>query len=326
MLRRFVRLAFWPGLVVGLRRGPYSSAQISLADDIIIAAQGKENAERRRESELGRSPGTSANPYRRSPGSSDLILGMSHRLLAPLPRLSLRLVNPSEFSAPGQDRGVTEHGLAPSVERAPATERVPVRPTGPATDALEGLAGDEGPPDGLTLDSAIERLVRANHELRTKYLEIPRRGRHLDRRTPREPPPPLVGLVPDGSCSERRPAGVDHAVSVIYPVHYSGERKSGSPSPGMRSGSCEAQYRDTIRQEIDNLYTAYVDALAARKAVRAVESGAAAEPSSRPQAPKPAPRRGRPGRRWPRCEKKKKKKGGRACSSRRRCSTATRAT
>ncbi len=79
-------------------------AQVTLADDIIMAAQGKENAERRRDTELGRTPGTAASPYRRSPGSNDILLGIDPaRRLAPLPRLTRRPADPGAIMLPGAE-------------------------------------------------------------------------------------------------------------------------------------------------------------------------------------------------------------------------------
>src|SRR5579885_753820 len=177
----------------GARR---SRAQVTLADDIILAAQGKENAERERgrQSPLGRPPGTAAIPYQRSPGSTDIMLGVSPtRRLAPLPRPTARLSQAVPFDLP--DRGPLErgHGLAPLIERLPQREaRPPGRAaagpgarvgTGPTSDAAVARGPralgspdddrrdsdiDEGDPNGLTLDAAIERLVHSNRELRTK--------------------------------------------------------------------------------------------------------------------------------------------------------------
>ena len=42
-----------------------------------------------------------------------------------------------------------------------------------ARSSCPSTTADEGPPDGLTLDQAIELLVQQNLDLRAKYLEIP---------------------------------------------------------------------------------------------------------------------------------------------------------
>ena len=104
-----------------------SLAQVSsLADDIILAAQGKENAEQNAKPILGRVPGTAASPYRRSPGSSDILLGQDpNRRLAPQRRLTQRPYNPSAFRPPGGGQDRLAHGLGPCY-RAAALPRAPV--------------------------------------------------------------------------------------------------------------------------------------------------------------------------------------------------------
>src|SRR5579871_5320795 len=105
------------GLMIGLGVRP-CRGQVTLADDIIIAAQGKENAQRRRDTTLGRTPGTGTSPYRRSPGSHDILLGVDPtRRLAPLPRLTQRPADPGQVRLPGQQPVEPEHGLAPAIER-----------------------------------------------------------------------------------------------------------------------------------------------------------------------------------------------------------------
>src|SRR4051794_36440595 len=92
-----------------------SCAQITLADDIILAAQGKENAEKNRRTNLGRAPGSQVGPYRRSPGSSEVLLGVDPtRRLATPRRQVQRPANASEILAPG--RAGLGHGLTPVIE------------------------------------------------------------------------------------------------------------------------------------------------------------------------------------------------------------------
>src|SRR5262249_30275523 len=130
-------------------------------------------------------------------GSTDIMLGVNPtRRLAPLPRPTARPAGTAPFDL--SDRGPLErgHGLVPSIERLPPLESQPPGRagagarigTGLVSDAEAGRgpralespaqgrpddAIDEGDPNGLTLDAAIDRLVHCNRELRTKFLEIP---------------------------------------------------------------------------------------------------------------------------------------------------------
>lgn len=176
-------------------------AQVTLADDIILAAQGKENAGRARDrgSPLGRTPGTSASPYRHSHGSDDILLGISPtRRMAPLPRPSATPARSRVLALPGREPLDRGHGLAPVVERLPTAMMAPGDQAGaiagtraipgagaspdadargrPAARALESpnearsdADTDDGDPNGLTLDAAIDRLVRYHREALARH-------------------------------------------------------------------------------------------------------------------------------------------------------------
>ncbi len=253
--------------------GPRSaSAQVSLADDIIIAAQGKENAARNRESALGHKPGTLSSPYRRSPGTSDIQLGADpNRRLAPLPRLARRPGRPAAYSAPGQDREDPAQGLAPAIERL----RLPGSGVPAPFSDIANEPDSEGPSDGLSLDEAIERLLHANRDLRTKFLEIPQA--EADILTSGLWDNPLLFYssdgVPYGSYSRRQPGEINHGVSIVYPFDYSGKRRMRVALARVEKHLLELQYRDAARLAIDDLYTAFVDAVAARNAVQTAERG-----------------------------------------------------
>jgi cobalt-zinc-cadmium efflux system outer membrane protein len=255
--------------ILGL--GPRAAlAQVSLADDIIIAAQGKENAERNRESTLGHKPGTQSSPYQRNPGTSDIMLGADpNRRLAPLPRLARRPVRPSTYSTPEQDRAETEHGLAPAIERL----RLPGSGLPDPSNDIAREPDSEGPPGGLTLDAAIEQLVHANRDLRTKSLEIPQSD--ADALTASLRANPLLFYssdgVPYGSYSPRQPGEINHGISIVLPFDFSGKRRTRIALARVEKKLVELQFQDAVRLAIDDLYTAFVDALAARNAVQTAE-------------------------------------------------------
>ena len=253
-------------------------AQISLADDIIAAAaQGKENARERERSRLGRTPGASETPYRRTPGSNDVILGADpHRRLTPPPRLTRRPANPAELAIPNPERGPREQGLAPSVERLKPPSALPPRgstlsPGGPADD----LDDEEGPQSGIDLDAAIDRLFRSSRELRTKFLEIPQAEADVLTAGLRENPLLFYssGSVPYGSYAKNRPGDINHGVSIVYPVDFSGKRTARVDVAEKEKCILEAQYQNAVRLELDNLYVAFVEVLAARQAVIASRRG-----------------------------------------------------
>jgi cobalt-zinc-cadmium efflux system outer membrane protein len=271
MTRPGVLLAGAVAAVLGF--GPRAaSAQVSLADDIIVAAQGKENAERNRESALGHKPGTLSSPYRRSPGTSDILLGADpNRRLPPLTRLTRRPVRPSAYSTPKQDQEETGQGLAPAIERL----RLPGPGLPDSSNDIANEPDSEGPAGGLTLDAAIERLLHANRDLRTKFLELPQA--EADRLTASLRANPLLFYssdgIPYGSYSPRQPGEINHGISVVYPFDYSGKRRARIALAEVEKRLLELQFQDAVRLAIDDLYMAFVDAVAARNAVRTAERG-----------------------------------------------------
>lgn len=255
-----------------------ASGQISLSDDIIFATQGKENAERNRKSALGRAPGTQESPYHRAPGSGDILLGQDpQRRLAPLRRLAQRPKDPSELSLPRADRAEFGQGLAPAIERLEAPSPLPPRGAASGSDSEEAAPLDEGSLDGLTLEAAIDRLVHFNHDLRSKSFEIPQAEADILTAGLRENPLLFysTGSIPYGSYSPKRPGDINHGLSIVLPVDYSGKRKARVALAQREKCVLEAQYRNAVRLAMDDLYTAYVDALAERQAVRSAERGLA---------------------------------------------------
>ncbi len=79
--------------------------------------------------------------------------------------------------------------------------------------------------------------------------------------------------VPDGSYSQKSPGEINHGFSVVVPLDYSGKRRSRVRLAEREKCVLEAQYRNAVRLAIDDLYTAYVDALAQRQSARSAERG-----------------------------------------------------
>jgi cobalt-zinc-cadmium efflux system outer membrane protein len=136
-------------------------------------------------------------------------------------------------------------------------------------------AADEGPPDGLTLDQAIERLKSQNLDLRAKYLEIPQARADILTASLRANPIFFADaqLVPYGSDSIRRPDGpTQYDVNVSHPIDFSHKRWARMALAARALEVMEAQYQNEVRLAILNLYNAFVDVLAARETVRYLQT------------------------------------------------------
>lgn len=256
-------------LGLGARR---ASAQISIADDIILAAQAKENAERAERNRLGRQPGSGASPYTRSPGTTDVMLDEAPSgRVEPLRRVSRRQANPAEIRTPTHDRSTLGHGLAPTIERLPPA----LLTTGHLDSGIHGGLDDEGPPNGMTLDQAINHMIHSNSELRSKGREIPQAQADILTAGLRENPLLFYSSdgVPYGSYSEKRPGDIEHGLSLVVPIDYSGKRRARVSLAEREKEVIEAQYQDAVRVAIDDLAVVFIDVLAERAAAHSAEQG-----------------------------------------------------
>jgi cobalt-zinc-cadmium efflux system outer membrane protein len=129
---------------------------------------------------------------------------------------------------------------------------------------------DEGPPDGLTLDEAIARLIRDNLDLRARFLEIPQARADVLTASLRSNPVLYADgqLIPYGQYSPQRPGGpVQYDLNITWPLDVSHKRRARTEVAERALRVLEAQYQDAVRLSIDNLHTAFVDVLAARQTV-----------------------------------------------------------
>lgn len=273
MRGRIIDIAIVAACAVGFS-SEASKAQVTLADDIIAASQAKSITEKRHESSLGRSLGTAESPYRRRPGSMDLNLGATPPRRASLPKLARLPTSSSAFGTPIEQPGRYEQGLAPSFERLPFPISERTQP-----ESMDDLLGydEEGPPGGLTLDEAIQRLVKFNRDLRIKALELPQADADILTAGLRENPLLFYGTddIAYGSYSPNRPGDVQHGISIVQPIDYMGKRRRRVELAEQEKNVLRAQYRDAVRVAIDGLYTAYVNALVARQAIRSAEDSLA---------------------------------------------------
>ncbi|HEY1785902.1 MAG TPA: TolC family protein [Pirellulales bacterium] len=250
---------------------PRAHGQItSLADDIIILSAGIDKQEQQKaDAHLGTPAGSGGNPFGYSPGGGD-------------PRLG-----PQGVSGPGGggrslQSDVLEAAAGEPQFRPVGSLRIAPRQTAPiqmqaAVGALaipDDAEEDEGPSDGLTLDLAINQLVRQNYDLRTKWMEIPQA--RADVLTASLRANPLVfataSSIPYGSYSAQRPGQQDYSATVIYPVDVSHKRAARTEVACEAQRVLEAQYQDAVRLAIDRLYSAYLDVITARETLRYVKA------------------------------------------------------
>jgi cobalt-zinc-cadmium efflux system outer membrane protein len=163
-----------------------------------------------------------------------------------------------------------------------APPRVPIS-TFPLYGPLAIPAGgdDEGPPNGLTLDAAIERLLQANLDLRAKYHEIPKA--QADILTAGLRANPLLFFdaqrVPYGGSGgggrgggSSVQNGTEYDLNINHPLDLNGKHRARREVACRAKRVLEAQYQDAVRVEIDNLYTAFVNVLGERETVRYAEA------------------------------------------------------
>jgi cobalt-zinc-cadmium efflux system outer membrane protein len=166
--------------------------------------------------------------------------------------------------------GVFEEGIAPTIERLPFSI-----PDDVVSHRIEDPGGydEEGPPEGLTLDDAIRRLVEVNRELRIKAMELPQADADILTAGLRENPLIFYGSDTNayGSYSPERPGEAEHGISLVMPIDYMGKREKRIDLAKDQKRVLAAQYQNAVRIAIDDLYTAYVNALVARQSQRAAE-------------------------------------------------------
>ena len=130
---------------------------------------------------------------------------------------------------------------------------------------------EEGPPDGLTLDAAIDRLIHENLALRSQFHEIPKARADVLTASLRANPIFYADsqLVPYGNFSEKRPGGAtQYDVNITYPLDVSHKRQARTAVAAQAVKVIEAQYQDAVRQQIDAVYDVFVGVLGARETVR----------------------------------------------------------
>ena len=246
---------------------PTAFGQKQLADDLIVLSAGQRAKETQRDSALG-GPG---------PGSQFNRLGS----LAGSGGSTLRALPGSESRSFVQRKDVLSAAAnpVPSNQLAPPevlTTPPRINPADlPAGGPLERPQSDEeGPPEGLTLDTAIAMVADQNLSLRAKFQEIPKATADVLTAGLRGNPLVFASAdeVPYGRYSGVRPGEVGYGVTIIQPVDINRKRVYRVIVAERAREVVQAQYQDAVRLEIENLHSRFVDVLAAREVVRYVEA------------------------------------------------------
>jgi cobalt-zinc-cadmium efflux system outer membrane protein len=129
------------------------------------------------------------------------------------------------------------------------------------------------PSDGLSLDDAIKLLLQSNYDLRIKFQDIPKARADILSAGLRNNPSVFFSAdnIPYGNYSEQRPGEVDYELTLIQPTDVNNKRRRRIRLAQRAERVIEALYQDSVRQEIDKLYTAYTDVLEAAINVRAAQ-------------------------------------------------------
>jgi cobalt-zinc-cadmium efflux system outer membrane protein len=208
-----------------------------------------------RSSLLGRAPGSGGGPSADEAAANSAMLG--GRAGTDTPRVPTSISTPASGTITRQQEGIRPPEPPPLTGHAIY-----------GTLALPTEVATEGPPEGLTLDAAIDRLLAESLDLRAKFMEIPQAQADILNAGLRANPIFYADgqLVPYGRYTRARPGGqTQYDVNISYPLDVSHKRQARTVVATRAKRVLEAQYQDAVRIAIDNLYTAYVDVLAARQ-------------------------------------------------------------
>lgn len=221
---------------------------------------------------LGSSPGSQDSTLGNAPGSGAGSLGggdqggvLGGRAGTSTPRVPTALSNPAGSNVPGAEARIV----------LPTPLQVPAPPVYGTLD-FPTVAVDTGTPGGLTLDQALERLVRDNLQLRSQAFELPQAQADILTASLRANPILYADaqLVPYGSYSAERPGGpVQYDLNISHPVDATGKRRARMTVAGQAKRVLEAQFQDAVRLQIANLYAAHLSVLATRQRLRYAQAG-----------------------------------------------------
>ena len=192
------------------------------------------------------------------PGRDELLFG---RLGPSSPRVPTSITTPGgTYQGPQRNQGIVAPQPLPA-PKPPFYGRLEM-PSGPQED---------GPPQGLTIDQAMDQYVHQNLDLRAQFLEIPQAKADVLTASLRANPILYADtqLIPYGSFSTQRPSGpTQYDLNISHPIDFSHKRQARTIYAELVMRVTENQYQNAVRLGLDNVYLAYVDVLAARQTVR----------------------------------------------------------
>jgi cobalt-zinc-cadmium efflux system outer membrane protein len=188
-------------------------------------------------------------------------------------------------NVPGASEAPIGGRAGPSVSRAPisglnpqrqAVRReglpnftVPTLPTAniPAYGELDLPEGalDVGVPTGYSVGDSVEILIQQNLTIQAMRYEIPMADADILTASLRQNPVFYADsqLVPYGRYSRAQPGGqTQYDVNITHPLDLNHKRQARTEQARAAKRVLEAQFQDAIRQQVDNLYTAFVDVAA----------------------------------------------------------------
>jgi cobalt-zinc-cadmium efflux system outer membrane protein len=254
---------FLPLIVVAMLAGE-ARAQGPTADTSVPTLPGS-NA-----SLLGPSPGASGSEFPNLPGTGGILGGR--------PGVSTPKGIPTTISTPGVGAGPADMQMPiSSPQPAPVSST-----TVPFYGSMELPSQDDnGPPDGLTLDQAIDVTLGRSLDLRAKFLEIPMARADILQANLRSNPV----FYQDGQLLQYKgsttqftraaPGGPSqYDTNITYPLDVSRKRIARTHVATQAEQVMESLYQDAVRQRIDDVYGAYVAALAARQTYKYAKQSA----------------------------------------------------
>ncbi|MBV8310789.1 MAG: TolC family protein [Planctomycetaceae bacterium] len=213
---------------------------------------------------MGNAPGSGGGSFSNLPGTGGFLGG---RAGVSAPRsVPTSVVNPASAPSPT--------ALQMAISAPPPA---PISPSAaPLVGPLELPSGpeDDGPPDGLTLDQAIDITLERSRDLRAKYYEIPQAKADILQASLRANPvfyqDGQLVPYPGYRFSRTVPGGpTQYDTNFTFLIDVARQRQARTAVAVRAEKVLEAQYQEAIRQRIDDIYDAYVlGALSARQTVR----------------------------------------------------------
>ena len=253
----------WAAFLLVLTLGRSSQVQGQAPTLGTEAPQGSQAVPGSTSSILGPTPGSGGGTFASPSVGGGQILG--GRPGANVPRV------PTSVSTPGSGGNALAPSTIPALPPVAPLSEVPLYGTLELPNGLE-----EGPPEGLTFDLALERMIRDNLDLRARRFEIPSAQADILTASLRGNPILYADsqLIPYGAYSTRRPGGpLQYDLNISQPVDYSLKRRARIAVALSTKKAVELQYQDAVRVQVGNLAVAFASVISARETLRYAEAG-----------------------------------------------------